>query len=470
MSLADRIKDAEQKLLADKDALVGVTKSLEDTPDDESLLAQCDELASRVEQQSKSLDSLKRAELALAEKAIARAPAITHGFKDHKGEAGSLMAKQATVAFLAHVERKNPEQIVAERYKDDKALDAVVKTAVMAADTTTTGWAAELTRTDVAGFIEALRGVSVYASLAAAGTAIPFGNANSISVPRRGTTGGLAGAFVGEGGVIPVGQTAFGATSLHRYKMGIISAFTKELSRVSTPQIEALIRSAMLADTAKALDDALLSSQAAVAGVRPAGILVGASTAAGTAGGGTAAVVADIKAMVGVMVAANSGSKPVLIVPATTKLSVGLMSTTLGDFLFRDELSRGTLLGIPVVASTHVPASTAILVDADAFATAFGTPEFDVSDTATLTMANADLTPPTQANSGAAGAAGARAGEVTPDGGIFVQGTTGTGSVGYTAQSMFQQWQTAVRMVMPLSWGVMRPASEVVVSRTAITW
>jgi HK97 family phage major capsid protein len=469
MNLADRIKAAQEALVAKKDELVDVTKKLETTPDDDALLAQCDELSAQVEQATKSLESLQKAEKALAERAAAQSPAVIHSFKQKDAPVGDLLVKHATAAFIAFNERKTVEQVVAERYKDHQALNAVVKTAVAGADTTTTGWAAELVRNDTVGFVESLRSVSVYAALAAMGTAIPFGNAHSITIPRRGTTGGLAGAFVGEQGVIPVGKTNFGSNRLDRYKMAVISVFSKELARTSTPQIEAVIRAGIEADTAEALDTAFMDANAAVTGVRPAGIRNGATTAAGTAGGGAAAVIADIKAMVGVMTAAKTGSKPVLIMGATSKLSIGLMNTTLGEFLFRDELAQGRLLGIPVISSTNVPSGVAILVDAAHFATAFGVPEFDVSETATLTMANADGTAPTQAGD-AAGALGT-AGQVVPDGGISVAGgVTGAASAGYQAQSMFQTWQTAVRMVMPISWGLMQTPANVVVARTAVSW
>lgn len=469
MSLNERIKTAEAELLKLKDQLVATTKSLEDTPDDDSLLAQCDQLSSDVETKSKSLESLKKAESALAQKAATQSPAIIHRFDNRESKPGEIIAKQAAVNLIAFQERKSVEQVLAERYKDDQKAQAVIKSAIGGADSTTSGWASQLVQEDIAGFIEALKPVSVYAALAGYGTAIPFGNANSVKVPRRGTTGGLAGAFVGEQGAIPVGKSNFASDTLNRYKMGVISVFSKELSRVSTPQIENLIRTGILDDTAKALDTALLDAAASVAGVRPASIRFGADTAAGTAGGGTAAVIADIKGMVSTMIAANTGARPVLVIPSVSKLSLGLMSTALGEFLFRDELSRNQLLGIPVIASTNVPANTAILVDAQYFATAFGTPEFDISDTATLTMANADGVAPTQAMD-AAGALGT-AGQVLRDNGISVAGgVSGAGSAGYQAQNMFQTWQTAVRMVLPLSWGLMMPANTVVSERTAITW
>ena len=469
MNQSDKVKAAQDLLVAKKDALVEVQKQLDASPDDDALLATCDALILDVEKATNDLDRSQRIEKALAERAAAQSPAVIHSFKQKDAPAGDVLIKQAVVEFLAHAERKTVDQVASERYKDNQGLQAVVKSAVAGADTSTAGWAAELVRNDTVGFIESLRSVSVYAALAAQGTAIPFGNANRITIPRRGTTNGLAGVFVGEQGSIPVGKTNFGASTLDRYKMAIISVFSKELSRVSTPQIEAVIRAGMEADTAEALDTAFLDATAAVAGVRPAGIRNNASTAAGTAGSGAAAVIADIKSMVSVMTAAKTGSKPVLIMPSTSKLSIGLMNTTLGEFLFRDELARNMLLGIPVISSTNVPANVALLIDAAHFATAFGTPEFDVSDTATLTMANADGTAPTQAMD-AAGAIGT-AGQVLPDNGIsVVGGVTGAGSAGYRAASMFQTWQVAVRMVMPISWGLMQVPANVVAARTAISW
>jgi hypothetical protein len=150
---------------------------------------------------------------------------------------------------------------------------------------------------------------------------------------------------------------------------------------------------------------------------------------------------------------------------------LGLSTITLatGGFLFREELATGRLLGVPVVSSTTVPAGNVIIVDAAYFATAFGMPEVDVSDTATLTMADADTNAPTQAE-GAAGAVGT-AEQVPPDGGIDVAldaATTPPHAAGYQAQSMYQTWSVAVRFVMPVSWAMTR--AGVIDRITGATW
>jgi hypothetical protein len=200
--------------------------------------------------------------------------------------------------------------------------------------------------------------------------------------------------------------------------------------------------------------------------VRPASILAGVSGSAGAAGGDAAAVIADLKALIGTLTAANAGRRPVLVMNTAQRLGLSTVTIPTGGFLFRDELASGRVMGVEVIDSNNVPAGTVVIVDAADFATAFGTPEFDVSDTATLVMANADGSAPTHA-ADSAGVIGAPD-QVPPDGGVPVSGGTGAAAAGAVAMSMFQQWSIAVRMVMPLSWAMMR--AGVVNKKTGVTW
>ena len=52
------------------------------------------------------------------------------------------------------------------------------------------------------------------------------------------------------------------------------------------------------------------------------------------------------------------------------------------------------MLGVPIVSSGNVPYNTAVMVDVSSLAMALGTPEFDVSQVATVVMTNADGTIP----------------------------------------------------------------------------
>ena len=180
---------------------------------------------------------------------------------------------------------------------------------------------------------------------------------------------------------------------------------------------------------------------------------------------------ADIKTLVGKFITANVGSKPVLLLNSATRLSLGLMTNAMGDFIFQEQVSGGQLLAISIIGSPIVPAGVVILVDADAFASAFDPMEIDVSEQATLTIANADLTAATHAGagSGAGGAIGSTANQVVPDGGILVTGSGGGSSaVGAQALSLWQTWSLGIRLVMPASFGITKAGA--VQGLTGVTW
>ena len=152
-----------------------------------------------------------------------------------------------------------------------------------------------------------------------------------------------------------------------------------------------------------------------------------------------------------------------------TRLSLSMSVSSLGDYMFRDEVATGRLLGMEVVSSANVPTGLVMMVDADAMAFGLDAPTFDVSDVATVTEANADATAPTQANTGAADAKGT-VGQVPQDLGQHVtqDGVTRVAGAGYTARSLWQTYSVGIRMVAPTSWAMLRPSS--LVERTGVTW
>ena len=477
MNLNDRIVAAEAELVTLKDSLVEATKNLEAAPDEESLLVEVEELSASVEKHTSSVTALKRAEAALAQRAAVAAPAVVEA-KHMKTNVDDLMWKHATAQFIAFNEKKQVGQVLEERYKDAagvaETFSHIRKTAVMPADTTTTGWAAELVQTDVRGFLDTLKTTSVAAAIASKAMTMNFGGFNSITVPRRNpiSAAPTEPAWVGEGGVIPLTQFSFGSATINRYKLAAITTMTREIMERSTPQIEGLLKNALSEAYSTVLDNAFLSSAAAVGGIRPAGIangLAGAATGAGDATGGSASLILDLKAMLAYMQANRTGAKPVLIMNNATRLSISMLQSSLSEFLYRDEIAQSRLLGMDVVSSNNVPTGTVMLVDADALVCAFDAPTFDVSDVATVTEANADTTAPTQAVQAAADAIGA-AGQVGPDLGQHVteNGVTRVAGAGYTARSLWQTYSAGIRMVAPTSWAMLRPNS--VAQRTSVTW
>ncbi len=182
-AIRERVETAEKDLVCLKDLLVESLKELDETPDDESILAKTDGLSGRVEKSTASLDALKKAEKVLAERAkpVESAPTIQNrGDKPVK----DLFAKHALIKFVSFAEKKTPDQVIAERYNDDLTLkntfNYVQKTGQTVATTYTAGFAAELVVEDARGFMDTLRTTSVAAALAGKSKMLNFGGFNSI--------------------------------------------------------------------------------------------------------------------------------------------------------------------------------------------------------------------------------------------------------------------------------------------------
>lgn len=470
MKISERIQAKEQRLVAIKDELTELKALLEDDEYEFSDEEQnrIDVLTDEEEAVVKSIDSLKKMEAGLAAKAQPAASfarrGVAPGAPAKQEKAGSLFAKHVTAQLFAKEYQKPISQVVEELYGNNEEVKATFgmlheKTATNAADTQTTGWAAELVAQEVDGFMRELQPISVFAALRARGRGLNFNGMSSIKIPSRanyaGPGSGLSGAFVGEGGVIPVKQAATQSQTLNPYKLAVISAWTNELSARSIVGVEALVREIILEDTARTLDAYLTDSVAAVANVRPAGLLNNVAGQA-SAGGSAANIITDLKYLFQAMQSARVGANPVLVMNSMRLLGLSTITTAAGGFMFRDEVSAGRLLGVPVVSAPHIfPTGDVMILDVGSFVAANDAPRFMVSEQATLTMASADTTPPTQAE-GAGGAVGT-AEQVPPRQGIHVnEDLTQAFAAGARAQSLFQTYTTAIRMVLPTAWGMVR--------------
>ncbi len=418
MSIAQKISAAKQAIVEKKDELA---KLAEAAANGEDVSAEALEtLTKSIEQDQEKVTSLEKAEQVLASKS---APAFVKSHKD--GDFG--FEKLAIVQMKSFVDRVSFEQAAAELYGEDSGTFAVTKAlkqqkaydATLIATTTQTGWAVELTRQAYGSFVDSLKSVAIAPQLAAMGQSLNFGGAAYITLPNRAATPKLSGAFVGEGSSIPVKKTAFGSTRLDRFKMGVISVMTKEILERSTPAIEGIVRDAIVYDTAEALDSHLLGNSAAVSGVSPAGILQGVTATASTATT-AAAMLADLRAAIAPMIAANGFRKPVILMGPVLHMGLAQLMNATGNFIFAAELASGRLQGMNVIVSTRVPAAEAIIVDAADFVSAFDAPSFYVSDTATLA----------------------------------VDGTPATPAAGTV--SLYQQDMLAVRTIFPVAYGFVR--------------
>ena len=431
-SLSERIQAAQEDLVREKDAL---TAHL--TEDDADPIV-TEELSSRIEAKQMGVDALKRAESALAAKTAApvqttSVPAMAQRRSEmQKGtKPADLIIRSAVVNAVAFASNKAPEEVLERLYGNDEATGIIVKAAVAPATTTASGWAAELVNAAMTDFLETLRPMSVYPELAAAGGGrLSFGpNQGAIKIPARAPTPSIGGSFIGEGAPIPVRRLALTSATLSPKKLGVITTFTREIARYSTPAIEGILRNEILADTAITLDSILLDNVAGDA-IRPAGLLNGVTALTATTGGGQAAILADIRKLRAPFDSANNGTNLVLLMNPAQEVGLALTPAADGQLGW----TSAVLSRYKIITSTAIPVGRVIMVNAGDFVTATGdVPEFEMSNEATLHME--DSTP-------------------------LQIGSTGTpNTVAAPVRSLFQTATMGLRMLMDVSWSLRRPGS-----------
>lgn len=383
MKIADQIATVEANLVSKKDQLVGVLKSLEQSPDDDGLLIQSDSLSGEVESITKRLASLKSAEQALA----AKAPAIVQS--KHLGshdDAKSFFYREAAVRLAASVQNKSVEQVVSERYsKDDTFKDYLVSKATQnPAQTNVPGYVQELVQpVALQGFMDDLRPASVIARLPFFQVSFGANNWAGAKFIWRDRSKKAAAAYRAEGAPAVVRGLQFTSKTLPPYLMSVITHATKEAVRYSTGDLEGILRNAMIEDTAEYLDTSVLSDMAAVSGVSPAGLLVGVTPKV-SAGQDYDQVQADVRAMLAPFIAANATRRLYWVMNSSTVLQLQGVLNALGDPAYAAELATGRFAGLPFVASTTVDKDVIILIETAEVAFALSAPEISTSMEATL--------------------------------------------------------------------------------------
>ena len=463
MNISQRLTDSQKRL----DVLRGEVAELmqvcdneeRDLSDDESL--QLEEYAGQIESIEKQITNMERAEKAMAERSVQKeAPAIIKNRGHVERKPGEVIFKHATAALIAHVSKMPIEVALKKAYPGDKGLAQVVKAAIDPAATDVEGWAQELTEEANQGFLDILRGDFVTPQLwSAAGLNLNFMGNTAINIPgRAGTDTDMASGFTGERDAIPVRRMTTDTQKISPYKWGAISTFSKELSMRSVPSIQALVQASMIADTGTQLDNDYLGAAAAVSGYRPAGAMNGVTGTAAATGGATVGddMLADLKALINPFYAANlSGGIRICMHPSNA-LAMSLVLYN-GTYLFKDELARGTLMGIPVIQSTNVPVDELQAYVMSAQAVGIGSTTFDVSDSATIVEID---------DSGSNGTTNPAMEQAYPrtdqSGQVGDAATHNADDLNTTKAPIRSLWQTesvGVKLVQYLSWATLRDGS-----------
>ncbi len=428
-TLSKRIEDAQNTLNAKRDKLAELTAA--DDLDTDAVEA----LTEEVEGIERGMNALKAAEQKIGINATnpgngVVSPVINRrplGFPQKDVAPVDLLVRAMVVRGIEAFGsgRKSMDQILDERYPGHEATAIVSKADQTIGTTGTSGWASELVQTVNSGFLQALTGMSVYPDLRSRGVGLNFDGIGTIKLPLR-TAGGAGGGFVAEGSPIRVGRITTAAAELTPKKMGVIVPFSRELAKRSTPAIEAIVRQAILEDTASILDSALLDATASSA-ARPAGLLNGvAAAASGYGGGDHVAVKEDFKALLAPFIAANAADNITVIMNPAQALSIAMMDgPNSTPSWFAPIASR-----VNIVESTHATAGRLIAIRNSDFYTAVGdAPEFDINETATVHMEDTTPLP-------------------------LHDGSTPADPV----RSFYQTATVGVRMLMDVSWVMGRPS------------
>jgi HK97 family phage prohead protease/HK97 family phage major capsid protein len=428
--LSKRIEETEAELVSERDALTAAVEA-----DD---AAEMETRSGTIEVLEERLTSLQRAEKAMGQRAAGGGdkqpvkPAIRKplGVKTRQPKPGDMVLRAGVVQMLSYVGQKDPIKVLEERYGDHEETNVFVRAAVDPAKTTVSGWASELIETETVAFLETLREISFYPRLAALGANLQFGpGRGQIKIPARAATPSISGSFVAEGSPIPVRRIGLTSATLTPHKMGVISYFTREVAKYSTPQIENLLRQEIRGDTADTIDTLLIDTTAGST-TRPAGLLNGIAALTASTAGGWQAIMEDIDTLAAPFDTAKAGRSLVLLMNRREARKLNFVpgpDDRLGSM--RQLLAES---GITPISSVNVPAGRLIMIDAADFATAAGDqPEFDVSEQAVI---HAEDTSPQQI-----GSAG------TPN------------AVAAPVISMFQTASIALRMLLDVTWAMRRP-------------
>lgn len=446
-TVADRIASKEARVAEIRARF----KELSEQDFDDSQREELDALDAELAPLVKDVDALKKLEAGLVERATpanSGSLVVRQTSPKHKPNA-DLFVRSALCAFEAYIKRVPVENIVEQRYKGDEATRWTVALTTKAAQnpamTNVPGWAQELVRETFGAFMDLLRPESVVPRIPLA--RYSFDGFGSIKIPmRNGKTPNLSGAFRAEGAPIRVGALSLTSATLTPKSMGVIGTYTNELFERSTPNIEQVIREAMLADTAETLDAKFLSADAATA-TAPAGIQngIGAGNTAASTGTTAANILADLRGRLQAMAAAGMGRRPVWVMNPARAWGLGLATTAAGTYVFPEMSSSGVLLGVPVVTSTTVPADIVYLIDGAEVAFVGGAPRFLGTDVATL---HEESDPAAVAPIVGASAA----------------------AIAFPVRSLFQTNSSALRSLWEVDWKVLRVGQGAVQTITAVAW
>lgn len=261
-------------------------------------------------------------------------------------------AMWAAALVQARREKRPVAEVFAQKYPRSihvPSVQAHQKAVVSVGTTLNDSAALALPNGFGAGFVEYLRGLSVFELLAPRFRAAPL----NVQIPRQ--TSGSSVSWTGQGAPVQANPLSFDLISLPVTKVSGIIGLSNELVRLSDPSATVLIRNELGSAVSEFLDDAFLNPEyAAVTDVSPASI----TNAAGTQVASTGTTATQIETDVGNLFDAIQTNRTglVLIISRTAALTLCKLRTTNGARVFPDlTLNGGTVLGVETIVTANAP-------------------------------------------------------------------------------------------------------------------
>jgi|GEM_PF-275690 len=297
-----------------------------------------------------------------AEGSRSRGPTIIMRSGDKEDKfLGQSYTRMVIAKALAHVHGDGVSPAAIAKYRWGQSAPSLVRilqAGELGAGGEATGqWGAELVTLEryTGDFIEYLKSMTVYDRL-------PLREVPA-NITINGQDGIGVGYWVGEAKAIPASEDSFFNVSLKPLKVGAISVLTNELIRDSSPSAEMMVRDKLGTKSGQRIDETFLSTDAAVDGISPAGILASPLAALSTLGNDADGVRADNKQLYTPFITAKNASGLQMVMNPATAKALQLMVNALGVAEFPGiNTGGGTLLGDSVVTGDNVDTSTLILL------------------------------------------------------------------------------------------------------------
>jgi hypothetical protein len=319
----------------------------------------------------------------------------------------TTLYRAAAASFLGRVWRRDPLELT----RDDAAANIVLRAATNPALLGTGGWASQLAASAVNDMLVGLAGPSAVAELRRLGLQIVFGNRATTTVPARVLLATDVGGFIVEGNPIPVKVLTLGAgATLTPTPLAVIVVISDVVAESSNAE---RVITQMLGEAVQLKLDAEIFSTTAGSASRPAGLLNGVTPLTATAAG-SECMEKDVAQLVAALNTAGGGANPVFVCSPAQAATLKLRASPKFDY--------------PILASGALANGTIVAIEAGSFVSAFDpAPRIDASNTSALHMEDSS---PAQLVSGA--------------------GPT----VATPIRSLYQTVCTALKLILPCSWGM----------------